>query len=82
MSKVNALVKTRPVAFKLGKTNVYNKLRIKVQREIKKAKVNFYANRPELAFFRKQIQESGISKSNKLPVLVIPDLISGYQSME
>ena len=43
--KVKALLKKRQAAFKSGKDNVYNKIRNKVQREIKKAKVNFYANR-------------------------------------
>ena len=43
--KVKALLKKRQAAFKLGKDKVYNKIRNKVQREIKKAKVNFYANK-------------------------------------
>ena len=43
--KVKALLKRRQAAFKSGKDKVYNKIRNKVQREIKKAKVNFYANR-------------------------------------
>lgn len=43
--RVKSLVKKRQVAFRSGKVEVYNKLRNKVQREIKKAKVNFYANR-------------------------------------
>ena len=43
--KVKALLKKRQVTFKSGKYKVYNKLHNKVQREIKKAKINFYANR-------------------------------------
>ena len=65
--KVKALVKKRQVAFKSGKDKVYNKLpllRNKLQRErereIKKTKVNFCANRVHI--FSKQIQESGTSK--------------------
>ena len=45
LQKVKDLLKKRQVAFKSGKDKVYNKLHNKVQREIKKAKINFYANR-------------------------------------
>ena len=67
--KVKALVKKRRVAFKLRKTNVYNKLRNKVQREIKKAKVNFCANRVRI------LQKTNPRKWHQ-------HLISGYQSRE
>ena len=43
--KVKSLVKQRQIAFRSSKVEVYKKLRNKVQREIEKAKVNFYANR-------------------------------------
>ena len=45
LQKVKDLLKKRQVAFKSGKDKVYNKLHNKVQREIKKANINFYANR-------------------------------------
>ena len=61
--KVKALFKKRQVAFKSGKDKVYNKLRNKVQREIKKAKINFYANRVRI--LQQTVQESGISKLNQ-----------------
>ncbi len=42
---IKDIMKQRQSAFASGNIAVYRKLRNKVQREIKKAKVNFYANR-------------------------------------
>jgi hypothetical protein len=43
--KIKGLVKERQRAFASGNNDLYKKLRNKVQREIKKAKENYYANR-------------------------------------
>jgi hypothetical protein len=43
--KIKHLIKKRQSAFAAGNLVVYKKLRNQVQREIEKAKVNFYANR-------------------------------------
>ena len=73
--KVQSLVKKRQVAFGSGRVEVYNKLRNEVRREIKKAKVHFYANRVRILQEtnpRKWHQQIKTMSGNTKAVLRIP----------